>query len=159
MKSFLFGSIIAVLASCTPQQQQPSPVQSPSAPDKEVVASQDAPAAIGPYSQAIRVGETVWLAGQIALEPVTGGMVTGSIEIETRQVMSNITAVLAAAGLGLEDVVQAQVYLADLNEYQAFNEVYAEYFPSNPPARAVVQVSRLPRDAKVEIMMTAHRTR
>jgi 2-iminobutanoate/2-iminopropanoate deaminase len=127
-------------------------------PEKEVIASDDAPAAIGPYSQAIKVGDTVWLAGQISLDPVTGGLISGSIEIETRQVMSNIIAVLAASGLELKDVVQTQVFLTDLNEYQKFNEVYAEYFPTSPPARAVVEVSRLPRDAKVEIMMTAHRT-
>ncbi len=159
MKAFLLSSIVIFLASCAPQAQQPPTAEPVPVPEKEIIASQDAPAAIGPYSQAVRVGETVWLAGQISLDPVTGGLITGSIEIETRQVMSNIIAVLAAAGLELKDVVQTQVYLADLNDYQTFNEVYAEYFPSNPPARAVVEVSRLPRDAKVEIMMTAHRTR
>jgi 2-iminobutanoate/2-iminopropanoate deaminase len=158
MKAFVIGAVI-LMASCTPQASEPATSQEQQAPSKEVVASQDAPAAIGPYSQAIRVGDTVWLAGQISLDPVTGGMITGDIEIETRQVMANIVAVLKATGLELKDVVQSQVYLADLNEYQKFNEVYAEYFPNNPPARAVVQVSRLPRDAKVEIMMTAHRTR
>jgi 2-iminobutanoate/2-iminopropanoate deaminase len=158
MKAFVFSAII-LLASCTPQVSGPTITQEPLVPSKEVIASQDAPAAIGPYSQAIRVGDTVWLAGQISLDPVTGGLITGNIEIETRQVMANIENVLIAAGLELKDVVQSQVYLADLNDYQKFNEVYAEYFPSNPPARAVVQVSRLPRDAKVEIMMTAHRTR
>ncbi len=159
MKPILLSSIIIFLASCAPQAEQ-APVTEPvPIPEKEIIASDDAPAAIGPYSQAVRVGETVWLAGQISLDPVTGGLITGSIEIETRQVMANIIAVLAAAGLELKDVVQTQVYLADLNDYQKFNEVYAEYFPTNPPARAVVEVSRLPRDAKVEVMMTAHRTR
>jgi 2-iminobutanoate/2-iminopropanoate deaminase len=158
MKSIVFSSLL-LLASCTSQSPEAPVPQQPQIPSKVVVASPDAPAAIGPYSQAIRVGDTVWLAGQISLDPVTGGLITGNIEIETRQVMANIQAVLSAAGLELKDVVQTQVYLVDLNEYQKFNEVYAEYFPTNAPARAVVQVSRLPRDAKVEIMMTAHRTR
>lgn len=158
MKSITIGTLVLLAAACAPQAPEPAAPQAPTTPSKEVVASQDAPAAIGPYSQAIKVGDTVWLAGQISLDPVTGGLITGSIEIETRQVMANIEAVLAAAGMSLSDVVQSQVYLADLNDYQTFNEVYAEYFPSNPPARAVVQVSRLPRDAKVEIMMTAHRS-
>lgn len=157
MKALVFSSLI-LLVSCAPQTPQNTEPQIPQTPTKDVIASDDAPAAIGPYSQAIRVGDTVWLAGQISLDPVTGGLITGNIEIETRQVMANIEAVLKAAGLELKDVVQTQVYLTDLNEYQKFNEVYAEYFPSTPPARAVVQVSRLPRDAKVEIMMTAHRT-
>lgn len=158
MKSIVFSTLI-LLASCTPQSPEVFVQQEPQIPSKDVIASPNAPAAIGPYSQAIRVGDTVWLAGQISLDPVTGGLITGDIEIETRQVMANIDAVLKAAGLEFKDVVQTQVYLVDLNEYQKFNEVYAEYFPSSPPARAVVQVSRLPRDAKVEIMMTAHRTR
>ena len=158
MKAYLLSTFVLLLASCAPQSQPTNVAEVAPIPTKEVIASVDAPEAIGPYSQAIRVGDTVWLAGQIALDPVTGGLITGDIEIETRQVMANITAVLAATGLELKDVVQTQVYLTDLNEYQKFNEVYAEYFPSNPPARAVVQVSRLPRDAKVEIMMTAHRT-
>jgi len=158
MKALILSSLL-LLVSCAPQASQNQVPQESQPPTKDVIASEDAPAAIGPYSQAIRVGDTVWLAGQISLDPVTGGLITGDIEIETRQVMANIDAVLKAAGLELKDVVQTQVYLADLNDYQKFNEVYAEYFPSNPPARAVVQVSRLPRDAKVEIMMTAHRTR
>lgn len=157
MKSITIGTLVLLAAACTPQAPQQSTPQAPPAPSKEVIASQDAPAAIGPYSQAIKIGDTVWLAGQISLDPVTGGLITGNIEIETRQVMANIEAVLAASGMSLSNVVQTQVYLADLNDYQKFNEVYAEYFPNNPPARAVVQVSRLPRDAKVEIMMTAHR--
>jgi len=158
MKALVLSSLL-LLVSCAPQAPQNPVPQESQPPTKDVIASEDAPAAIGPYSQAIRVGDTVWLAGQISLDPVTGGLISGNIEIETRQVMANIDAVLKAAGLELRDVVQTQVYLTDLNEYQKFNEVYAEYFPNNPPARAVVQVSRLPRDAKVEIMMTAHRTR
>lgn len=158
MKSITFGTLALFMAACAPQPPQPTTPQAPATPTKEVIASQDAPEAIGPYSQAIKVGDTVWLAGQISLDPVTGGLISGDIEIETRQVMANIEAVLEASGMSLSDIVQSQVYLTDLNEYQKFNEIYSEYFPNNPPARAVVQVSRLPRDAKVEIMVTAHRT-
>jgi 2-iminobutanoate/2-iminopropanoate deaminase len=145
-----------LLVSCTAPVTEET--QETVAPTKEVIVTELAPAAIGPYSQAIKVDDTVWLAGQIALDPETGEMVTGSIEIETRQVMANIEAVLKASGLGFNNIVQAQVYLTDLNDYQAFNTLYAEYFSITPPARAVVQAARLPRDAKVEIMVTAVRT-
>jgi 2-iminobutanoate/2-iminopropanoate deaminase len=156
LSALLFSLFVVSACNQTAPSRESSPA--PSAPvTKEVISSLDAPKAIGPYSQAIKVGNTLWLAGQIALEPTTGGMVTGSIQIETTQVMSNIQAVLSAAGMGLEDVVQVQVFLSDLNDYQAFNELYATYFTENPPARAVVQAARLPRDAKVEIMMTAHK--
>jgi len=161
MKKSILGSYLfsfLLLTSCNaPSSQTATTKPVLEVPSKEVIASQDAPKAIGPYSQAIKVGNTLWLAGQIALEPTTGGMVTGSIQIETTQVMANIQAVLTAAGMSIKDVVQVQVFLSDLNDYQAFNELYAEYFPENPPARAVVQAARLPRDAKVEIMMTAYK--
>jgi 2-iminobutanoate/2-iminopropanoate deaminase len=156
LSTFLLFSLI-IVSACNETTPSPEPVQQQSVEVKEVIDSPDAPKAIGPYSQAIKIGNTVWLAGQIALEPTTGGMVTGSIQIETTQVMSNIQAVLTAAGMSLKDVVQVQVFLSDLNDYQAFNELYAEYFPENPPARAVVQAARLPRDAKVEIMMIAYK--
>lgn len=155
LSTFLFSLLL--LTSCNAPSSETAVTKPVFVPTKEVIASQDAPKAIGPYSQAIKVGNTLWLAGQIALEPTTGGMVTGSIQIETTQVMANIQAVLTAAGMSLKDVVQVQVFLSDLNDYQAFNELYAEYFPENPPARAVVQAARLPRDAKVEIMMTAYK--
>jgi len=126
---------------------------------REVVASPDAPAAIGPYSQAIQVGDTIWLSGQIALDPSTGAMVEGGIEAQTHLVLKNARAVLEAAGFTLSDVVQSQVFLADLDDYAAMNGVYAEYFDEAPPARAAVQVARLPLDALVEIMVTAVRSR
>jgi len=126
--------------------------------DREVIATKDAPAAIGPYSQAIRVGNTLYLAGQIAVEPATGNFVTGGIEEQTHQVLTNIQAVLKAAGFTINDVVQSQVFLSDLNDYAAMNAVYAVYFQKSPPARAAVQVTRLPKDALIEIMVTAVRT-
>jgi 2-iminobutanoate/2-iminopropanoate deaminase len=124
-----------------------------------VIETDAAPAAIGPYSQAILAGSTLYLAGQIALDPETGDMVDGGIEPETRQVMENLGAVLRAADFGFEDVVQSHVFLADLDEFAAMNDVYSEYFPRAPPARATVQVARLPRDARVEIVFTAVRSR
>ena len=132
---------------------------SPPAPlaDREIISTDNAPAAIGPYSQAIRVGNTLYLAGQIAIDPATGEMVAGGIEAQTHGVLKNIEAVLNAAGFSLNDVVQAQVFLADLNDYSAMNEVYASYFQEVKPARAAVQVARLPKDALVEIMVTAVR--
>jgi len=125
--------------------------------DKEVVVTQGAPKAIGPYSQAIRVGNTLYLSGQIAIDPGTGEMVGDDIQAQTRQVLDNIQAVLDDAGFSLSDVVQSKVFLADLNDYAAMNEVYGAYFKEHPPARAAVQVARLPLDALVEIMVTAVR--
>ncbi|UCH10510.1 MAG: RidA family protein [Fidelibacterota bacterium] len=125
--------------------------------DHEIIVTEGAPAAIGPYSQAVRVGRMLYLAGQIGLDPATGQMVTGGIEAETRQVMANIQAVLTAAGYGFKHVVQVQAYLADLDDYGTFNALYGEYFGDRPPARAVVQVDRLPRNARVEVMATAVR--
>ena len=126
--------------------------------DKEVISSEKAPAAIGPYSQAIRAGNTLYLAGQIAINPATGKMIEGGVEDQTHRVLKNIQAVLEEAGFTISDVVQSQVFLADLNDYGVMNGVYATYFKKNPPARAAVQVARLPLDALVEIMVTAVRT-
>jgi len=127
-------------------------------PAREAISTTAAPAAIGPYAQAVRVGRTVYLSGQLGLDPATGKLVAGGVEAETRQALVNCRAILAAAGLTLADVVQAQVFLADMNDYQAVNAIYAEHFPAAPPARAAVQVARLPRDGRVEILLTAART-
>jgi 2-iminobutanoate/2-iminopropanoate deaminase len=125
---------------------------------REAIATPKAPAAIGPYSQAIRAGDAVWVAGQLGLDPATGKMVEGGIEGETRQALENVRAILSAAGLGLEDVAQTQVFLADLDDFQAMNAVYAGFFPKAPPARATVQVAKLPKGARVEILAVAVRT-
>jgi 2-iminobutanoate/2-iminopropanoate deaminase len=122
---------------------------------REAIATAKAPAAIGPYSQAIRAGGAVWVAGQLGLDPATGKMVEGGIEGETRQALENVRAILSAADLGLEDVVQTQVFLADLDDFQAMNAVYAGFFPKAPPARATVQVAKLPKGARVEILAVA----
>ncbi len=121
----------------------------------EAVESPDAPEAIGPYSQAIRAGGTLYLAGQIALDPATGQMVEGGIEAETRQVMENLAAVLAAAGMDFGHVVQTQVFLTDLADFGAMNEIYGSYLAPPYPARATVEVAGLPRGALVEIQMVA----
>jgi 2-iminobutanoate/2-iminopropanoate deaminase len=124
---------------------------------KKVIATDQAPKAIGPYSQAILVDGTLYLAGQIALDPSSGKLVEGGIEVQTRRVMQNLNAVLDAAGYRFDNVVQTQVFLSNLNHYKAMNSVYATYFDERPPARAVVQAARIPRDALVEIMMVAQR--
>ncbi len=131
-----------------------APASRPAA-KKEVISTDKAPAAIGPYSQAIRHGDFLYLAGQIPLDPQSGKMVEGGIEAQTHQVLKNLQAVLEAAGYGFEDVVQTQVFLKDLNDYGAMNAIYADYLGDQPPARAVVEVSRIPRDAMLEMMMVA----
>ena len=118
---------------------------------KTVIRSSSAPAPVGPYSQAIRSGGLVFCAGQVPLDPATGELVPGGIEEQTRRVLDNIGAVLAAAGLGFDAVVKTTIYLSDLSDFSAMNAVYAGYFPSDPPARSTVQVAALPRGARVEI--------
>jgi 2-iminobutanoate/2-iminopropanoate deaminase len=124
---------------------------------KKVISTDKAPQAIGPYSQAIQVKNTLYLAGQIALDPVTGKMLEGNIEVQTHRVMKNLRAVLLKAGFSFNDVVQSQVFLSDINNYKPMNAIYAKYFSDKPPARAVVEVARIPRDALVEIMLVAQK--
>lgn len=122
-----------------------------------VVETNGAPEAIGPYSQAILAGNTLYLAGQLGLDPATGELVEGGIEAQTRRALQNLGAVLGEAGFDFDDAVQSQVFLADLDEFGAMNEVYASFFGDRPPARATVEVARLPRDARVEIQLIAVR--
>ena len=122
---------------------------------KEAIQTSGAPAAIGPYSQGIATGSFVFLSGQIPLVRDTGKIVEGMIKEQTEQVIANIKALLATQGLDLGDVVKATVFLADMNEFAAMNEVYAQHFTGTPPARSTVQVARLPRDARVEIEVIA----
>lgn len=117
----------------------------------EVVATAAAPAAVGPYSQAVRAGGLVFCAGQIPLDPATGALVEGDVAAQTERVLENLKAVLQAAGSGLERVVKTTVFLQDMADFAAMNEVYARYFPQEPPARAAVQVAALPKGARVEI--------
>jgi 2-iminobutanoate/2-iminopropanoate deaminase len=122
---------------------------------REAVSTKAAPAAIGPYSQAVRSGNMLFLSGQIPLDPATGSMVPGGIEAQTRQVFTNIGAILEAAGASFDHVVSATVYVADLNDFAKVNEIYATYFTAPAPARATVQVARLPKDSLVEIQVIA----
>lgn len=128
---------------------------------REVIATDRAPAAVGPYSQAIRVGNLVFTAGQIGLDPATGALV-GDVEEQTRQVMSNLQAVLAAAGSNLRNIIKTTIFLADLADFQTVNAIYGSYFPQQPPARSTVQVAALPRGARIEIeaiaLVDAHAT-
>ena len=142
-----FCFILIIITSCA---QQPV--------IREVISSPDAPKAIGPYSQAIRVGNTLYLAGQLGIDPATAKFAESGFEAQARQALENQKAVLTAAGLTFENVVQCQVFVTDMNNYPAFNKIYSEYFTNDYPARAVVEVSRLPADGLVEIMMVAMKT-
>ena len=122
---------------------------------KEVVFSGNAPKPIGPYSQAVKVGNLLFISGQIPADK-DGNLVKGDIKAQTRQVLENIKAILEAAGAGLENVVKVTVYLKDMNDFAAMNEVYAEYFSESKPARAAVEVSRLPKDVGIEIEAVAY---
>jgi 2-iminobutanoate/2-iminopropanoate deaminase len=122
---------------------------------KQIVSTEQAPRAIGPYSQAVVAGGFLFASGQIPLDPRTGEFVAGGVREQTEQVMRNLGAVLAAAGSGFDRVVKTTVYLADMNDFAAMNEVYGRYFAADPPARATVQAARLPRDARVEIDLIA----
>jgi len=118
---------------------------------KKIISTPDAPAAIGTYSQAAQVGNTVWISGQIGLDPKTKEMVAGGIEAEAHQVFRNLSAIVAAAGAGLQDVVKATVFLTDLSHFALVNKVMAEYFREPYPARAAVGVAALPRGAQIEV--------
>jgi 2-iminobutanoate/2-iminopropanoate deaminase len=121
----------------------------------EAVSTASAPKAIGPYSQAIRAGSLLFVSGQIPIDPATGTLIEGDIRAQTHRVFENLGAILKAAGASFDHVVRTTVYLADMNDFAAMNEVYATYFGSPAPARATVQAARLPRDARVEIDVIA----
>jgi len=140
----IYSVLLFVMLSC---------VKVPS--KRTIIQTEKAPAAIGPYSQGVLVGKTLYAAGQIGLDPGTSEMVGLDLESQTRQVLDNLQAVLEEAGFTINEVVSVNVYLSDMNDYSAFNEIYSEYFSESKPARAVVEVSRIPRDAKVEIKLVA----
>jgi 2-iminobutanoate/2-iminopropanoate deaminase len=122
---------------------------------RDVVSTKDAPQAIGPYSQAIKANGFVFVAGQIPIDPATGSVITGDIAAQTERVMKNLEAILRAAGSSLVQVVKSTVYLKKMSEFAAMNEVYGRFFKTAPPARATVEVSRLPKDVLVEIDVIA----
>lgn len=142
--------LIILVVGCNSNQTKPV--------SKEVIKTPDAPAAIGPYSQAILVGNTLYCSGQIAIDPATGELVTESIEAETEQVLRNLGAVLTAADMDYSDVVRATVFMSDMENYGRINAVYAKYFTDKPPARAAVQVANLPKYVNVEISCIAVKT-
>ena len=123
---------------------------------REAIATPQAPSAIGPYSQAIRAGDFLFVSGQIPLDPGTGALVQGGIKDQTHQVLQNLGAILSAAGSSFDQVVKTTVYLMDMAEFTAMNEVYGTYFPAPAPARATIQAARLPRDVRVEIDLVAY---
>jgi 2-iminobutanoate/2-iminopropanoate deaminase len=122
---------------------------------RQAVSTDSAPGAIGPYSQAIRAGSLLFVSGQVPIDPATGAIVDGDIAAQTRRVLQNLGAILEAAGLSFDHVVRTTVFLTDMNDFAAMNEVYATCFTSPAPARATVQVSRLPKDARIEIDVIA----
>ena len=124
---------------------------------KEIIATPNAPAAIGPYSQGISAGGLVITSGQLPLDPATGAFAEGGIGEQTKQSLRNIQAILAQAGLTMENVIKTTVFLKDMNDFAAMNEAYAAFFTSNPPARSAVEVARLPKDALIEIEAIAAR--
>lgn len=123
--------------------------------EKRIIYTEKAPKPIGPYSQAIIAGDFIFTSGQIPIDPKTNQLVQGDIKEQTRQVLENLKAILEEAGVTFDDVVKVTVYMKDLNEFSAMNEVYSEYFKNSPPARTTVEVSRLPRDVKIEIDLIA----
>jgi 2-iminobutanoate/2-iminopropanoate deaminase len=122
---------------------------------RSIIKTDKAPQAIGPYSQAVRVGELVFTAGQVPIDPATGNLVGGDIEAQTRCVLQNLSTLLQASGTSLSKAVKTTVFLLDMNDFQRMNTVYAEFFPQDPPARSTVQVARLPRDVRIEIEVIA----
>ncbi|HEX9942542.1 MAG TPA: Rid family detoxifying hydrolase [Thermoanaerobaculia bacterium] len=154
MKRIVLLLSLPLLAGCVSvsETRTPAPVE------RRAISTDRAPAAIASYSQAVLVGDTPYLSGQVGIDPATGQLVSGGLQAEARRTLDNCKAILEAAGFRLADVVQVQVFLADVGDYAAFNEVYATYFfPSPAPARAAVAVAALPRGARVEVLMTARR--
>jgi 2-iminobutanoate/2-iminopropanoate deaminase len=122
---------------------------------KKIISTNEAPAAIGPYSQAVRSGKLIFCSGQIPLDPKTGEFVAGDITAQTRRVMDNIAGLLKAEGLGFDNIVKTTIFLTNLGDFQTVNQIYGSYFKQNPPARSTVQVAALPRGASVEIEVIA----
>lgn len=125
--------------------------------NKQIILTDSAPAPIGPYSQAVQVGDLLFCSGQIPLDPKTGQTVAGDVKDQTTQVMKNILAVLTQAKMGFENVVKTTIFLKSMGDFPHVNEVYGQYFKSNPPARSTVEVARLPKDVLVEIEVLCHK--
>lgn len=122
---------------------------------RDIISTDRAPAAIGPYSQAVKTQDLIFVSGQLPIDPDTGNLVTGDIRDQTRQAMQNLGAILAAAGSSFDHIVKTTLFIADMDQFGTINEIYAEFFAGQPPARACVQVARLPRDAGIEVEAVA----
>jgi 2-iminobutanoate/2-iminopropanoate deaminase len=122
---------------------------------KKIVSTNDAPQAIGPYSQGVRVGSTIYYSGQIPLDPTTGQIVSGGIDVQTRRVMENVGGLLKSQGLSYDNIVKTTIFLADINDFQKVNEIYGSYFKQAPPARSTIQAGALPKGARLEIEVIA----
>lgn len=147
-KISMFSLIAIILFGCVQKNQTVKVTRT-------IIVTKDAPAAIGPYSQGVLVGSSLYCSGQIGIDPVTGKMVAGGVQAETRQALKNLGAVLQAAGMDYGDVVRATVFMQNMDDYGKINEVYQQFFKESPPARAAVQVARLPKDVAVEISLIA----
>ena len=148
MKKIGYGALfVMMLSGCA------------TASERRIIATENAPKALAVYSQGVEVGNTLYLSGQIGLDPATRKLVEGGVQAETRRAIENCRAIVEAAGYSLKDVVQVQVFLVNIDDYQAMNQVYATYFQENPPARAALAVAALPGGAQVEILMTAMKGR
>ncbi len=124
---------------------------------KEIINTKNAPAPVGPYSQAIRAGNFLFISGQIAIDPATGKLIEGSIQKHTKMIFSNIGAILEEAGMGFSDIVKVSVFIQDMDNFSPVNEIYKTFFTENPPARSFVEVSRLPKDVPIEIEVIAYK--
>ncbi len=122
---------------------------------KKIIYTADAPDPIGPYSQAVQSGNLLYVSGQIAIDPASGSLVTSSIEVETKQVMKNLQAILTAAGMNFSNVMKCSIFLQDMNNFPKVNEIYGQYFQTDPPARETVEVAKLPKGVNVEISCIA----
>ena len=123
--------------------------------EKEIIHTSNAPEAVGPYSQAVKLKDVIFTSGQIPLDPATNELVGEDIDSQTRQVLKNVTAVLKEAGVGLENVMKTTVYIKNMDDFKTINEIYSEFFAENPPARSVVEVARLPKDVLIEMDVIA----
>lgn len=123
--------------------------------DKNIISTEKAPAAIGPYSQAVKSGNFLFASGQIPIDPATGQIVEGGIEEQTRQVLENVKGLLESLGASMDNIVKTTLFISDMNDFAAINNIYASYFKQSPPARSCVEVSRLPKDVKIEMEFIA----
>jgi len=157
MRSILYIGTFILIAGCQPQSAPAEQENTQTTSMRQIIESKQAPAPIGPYSQAVLYNDVLYVSGQIAINPETGELDTGNIEAETERVMQNLRAVLAGAGMDFGNVLKCSIFLSDMGNFGAVNEVYARYFTEEPPARETVAVKTLPKEVNVEISCIAGR--